>query len=176
MSALVHVVEYDTSVGVDKNGSTVRFRASNSSSGTGTGDPVAQVTSGYSYSYEKWLRLSVVSGSYLAVSNIRFFCAGDFGDRIRYRLAYRLVTGSPPTYATPVVPASGAFPPAGFQPADSYQSPETSLQIFPGVWNSVSGTGTGTDQPYLVLVLAVGAGATGGVLTPATPVWIWEET
>jgi hypothetical protein len=172
-----HPHEYPTSTGVDISAARVRFRTGTDATGSGTSDAITVPVSGYSFSREKWLRLHVMSGPYSSLSNLRFYKTGTMGgSAANYRLSYRLVTGTPPTYASPVRPADDvAFPAAGFTNAEGFTSPGAALTINAGEWNSASATGPGANQPYLVLDLGVKSGAAGGILSSESYVWLFDE-
>jgi hypothetical protein len=172
----VRVFEYQSDVGVEKTGSTLRFRGSVNTSGAGVTDSLRQGDGPYVFSFEKWLRLEVLRGTYSSLRNLRFRFSGQLGsegrtDPARYRVAYRLAT----TRSAPVRPDPGAFPPPGFLDADGFQDDITALTIYAGEWNASSAIGAGLVQPFLVLVLGVGYGAEGGIVTGPSGIWTWEE-
>jgi hypothetical protein len=128
--------------------------------------------SGPGYSYEKWFRLHVVSGTYSTVSNIRWYWDGSFGAQSAFfRLAYRTAS----SYMRPVKTGPKPFPPTGFIDAAPIADGGDSITLVPGTWNVGSATGPGT-QTYLVLAVAVLPGAPAGVSSPGRLVWLWDET
>jgi hypothetical protein len=168
MAAVVNLREYDTATGTDRISETVRFQAKNTTGSLLVNPPIL-APSRYTFSYEKWFRLYVASGSYVSLDNARFFWDGAFDDP-NVKLAARVASA----WVAPVRPADGAFPPDGFTDAAAYDSAANTLIVHPGSFILASATGAGT-QNYLVLVQAWGDGADVTAAPGFPGTYLWDE-
>lgn len=162
MAATVQIVEKNGAGGTatDKTSGAVRFKLADNA----TVDLVAPLqvpSSGTSYSFEKWLRFSVASGTYTQISNIKAYSDGGNGLGTGV-VAYAKAVS---TYATPAQAASTT----GYASLFGYTS-GAALTLGSGNY-----TGTGEKGDHLVLMCTVASTASAGLTPSETLTWAWDE-
>ena len=158
----------------DKTSGTVRFKKADNAT-VDLVNPLVVPTSLTEYSYEKWLRLHVASGTYTQVSNLRSYTDGSSGYGTGIKLWF-LPLGA---YTTPVIPSTSNDPPqhsaTPFVNAFGYTSgaPLDIDAINTGPFDS---TGVPKDiGDYVIAVMEVETGASQGVKTAETITFAWDE-
>jgi hypothetical protein len=161
MAAVVQIVEKNGAGGTatDKTSGTIRFKNADDAA-VDTANPMVKPPSGSDWSFEKWLRFKVDSGTYTEITNVKAYMDGANG-WTGVNLWAKAVT----TYATPAEGTSSA----GYADAFSYTS-GAALDLGAGPF-----TGTGEKGDHLVALMEVLSTATGGVLAAETLTLAWDE-
>lgn len=152
MAASVSIYEWNGSSGSQsstaKESGTVRYQDSDRAD-VDTTYPLPIPSSDRTYSYEKWVTVSITGGTYTEVSNVRFYTDGSNG----YVSGVKLWAATDTSYTTPVVPTETNDPPqhdaVGMTNAFTYTS-GSPLTIGSGTY-----TTTGICGNYLVTVMEV---------------------
>lgn len=162
MAATVQIIEKNGVGGVatDKTGSTVRFKNADNST-VDLNNPMIKPTSGSDFSFEKWLRLNVVGGSYSQITNIRAYSDGTNGMGTGVLLWAKAVT----SYSTPAEGTSTS----GYTNFFTYNS-GSPLSLGAGPYTS-----TGEKGDHLVMMCEVQSTASGGLTTTESLVVGWDE-
>jgi len=144
----------------DKTSGTVRFKNADNAT-VDTSNPMVIPVSGTDYSFEKWLRFNVASGTYTEITNIEMYSDGGNGLGTGV-VAYAKTVAA---YATPAEATSTT----GYTSAFSYTS-GSPLVVGAGPYTS-----TGDKGNYVVMILTVADTATAGVTSSETITWAWDE-
>lgn len=144
----------------DKTSGTIRFKNADDAT-VDTNNPMVVPNSGTDYSFEKWLRFKVASGTYTEITNIRAYMDGANGFGTGVSLYAKPVT----SYATPAEAASTS----GYTNAFTYTS-GSPLTLGAGPYTS-----TGEKGDHLVMMMAVADTASGGMLPGETLTVAWDE-
>lgn len=162
MAANVQLIEKNGPSGTatDKTGGTIRFKKSDNAA-VDLSDPLVKPEAGSEWSFEKYLRLSVVGGSYTQITNIRVYSDGsnDMGAGIN------VWAKTAASYATPAQGSSSS----GYQDFFSYTAGS------PLVLGAGPYSGTGEQGDHLVLLCEVTSAATGGLTPAETLTLAWDE-
>ena len=163
MAATVQIIEKNGIGGTptDKTSGTVRFKNADNATVDIVNPIVVPSAPGYDYSFEKWLRFNVVSGTYTDISNLRAYMDGASGFGTGVGLYAKAVA----SYATP----AEATAITGYTDAFSYTS-GAPLDL-----GGDGSTGTGEKGDHLVMMMRVAETASGGVLTAETLTIAWDE-
>lgn len=145
----------------DKTSGTIRFKNADDAT-VNTADPMVIPPSGTDYSYEKWLRFNVASGTYTEITNVEFYSDGSSG--MGTGVAVYAKTAA--AYATPAEATSTT----GYASVFSYTS-GSPLVVGAGPFTS-----TGDKGNYVVMMMAVADTAVAGVTPSETLTWVWDET
>lgn len=176
MAASVQIRELNGAgeTGTDKTSGTVRFKNADDAT-VDLNDPLVVPSSDTEYSYEKWLRLYVASGTYTQISNLRAYSDGSSGWASGVKGWYA-VDGS---YSTPVIPTQTNDP-----PQHDAVSMTNLFSATSGSPIDMDATNTGpfdsSSLPkyigdYLVLVAEVEIGTTQGLQSSETLTMAWDE-
>lgn len=158
----------------DKTSGTVRYKKADNAT-VDLNNPLVVPTSLTEYSYPKYLRMRITSGTFTEVSNLRVYTDGanSYGTGI---LLWFRPTG---TYVTPAIPSTAQDPPqiagGAMTNAFTYTSgaPLNVSAINTGPYNS---TGLPKDiGDYLISVLQVTTAASQGVKSAEGINWLWDE-
>jgi hypothetical protein len=176
MAATVQIREKNGAgqTATDKTSGTVRFKDADNST-VDLNNPLIVPGSGQEYSFEKWLRLHIASGTFTQISNLRAYTDGSNG----YGTGIKLWHALDGTYSTPAVPTESNDPPqhdaVGMTDffAKTSGSPADLDAINTGPFDS---TGLPKDiGDYLVLVVEVEPTASQGLKTAETITFAWDE-
>ena len=162
MPATVQIVEKNGAGGTatDKTSGTIRFKKADNAT-VDLNNPLVKPGAGSDWSFEKWLRLNVTSGSYTQITNIRSYSDGANGLGTGVSLWAKAVA----SYATPALGTSSA----GYTNFFSHTS-GSALSLGAGPF-----TGTGEKGDHLVMLSEVASTASGG-LTPTEGLTVgWDE-
>lgn len=176
MPAIVKVYEKNGSgeTATDKTSGTVRLKKADNAT-VDLNDPLVVPTSGYDYSYEKWLRLNIASGTFTQISNLRAYTDGTSNFGTGATLYFAVDSA----YSTPVIPSTSNNPPqhdsVAMTSAFNYTSasPIDLDAINTGPFDSTSLPKDIGD--YLVAVMSIASTATQGLLTSESVVFSWDE-
>ena len=162
MAATVTIVEKNGAGGTatDKTSGTVRFKNADDAT-VDLNNPLVKPTSGYDYSYEKWLRTKVTGGSYSQITNVKAYSDGANGLGTGVEAYAKAVTA----YATPAEASSIS----GYTDLFSYTS-GSALTLGAGPY-----TGTGEIADHLVLICRIDNTVSGGVTPSETLTIAWDE-
>lgn len=162
MAAVIKIREKNQGgeVATDKTTGTVRFKNADDAN-VDTNDPMVIPPSGTDYSYEKWLRFNVDSGTYTSISNVEMYSDGGNGLGTGV-VAYAKTAAA---YATPAHATSTT----GYTSVFSYTS-GSPLVVGAGPYTS-----TGDKGNYVVMILTVADTASPGVTANETITWAWDE-
>lgn len=152
MAASVSIYEWNGTSGSQsstaKESGTVRYQAADRQN-VDTTYPLAIPSSGQTYSYEKWLTVSITGGTFTEVSNVRYYTDGSNG----FVTGVKLWGATDSSYSTPVAPSTSNDPPqhdaVGMTNVFTYTS-GSPLTIGSGTY-----TTTGICGNYLVSVMEV---------------------
>jgi len=144
----------------DKTSGTIRFKNADDAT-VDTNNPMVVPGSGTDYSFEKWLRFKVDSGTYTEITNVRAYMDGADGFGTGVDLYAKKVT----SYATPAEAASTS----GYTDAFTYTSGS------PLVLGAGPYTSTGEKADHLVMMMTVADTASGGMLPGETLTVAWDE-
>jgi hypothetical protein len=163
MAAVVKIVEKNGAGGTqtDKTSGTIRFKNADNAT-VDTADRMIVPTSGYDYSYEKWLRLQVDTAASVDLANLKFYTDGTNGFGTGVDLYAKAVT----SYSTP----AEATATTGYASAFTYTS-AAPLSLGAGPY-----TGTGEKGDHAVLMLRVADTASPGTLSSETLTFAFDET
>jgi hypothetical protein len=163
MAATVKIVEKNGAGGTqtDKTSGTIRFKNADNST-VDTADRMIVPTSGYDYSYEKWLRLQVDVAASVDIANVKFYTDGANGFGTGVTLWAKAVTA----YSTP----AEATATTNYLDAFTYTS-AAPLSLGAGPY-----TGTGEKGDHAVLMLRVADTASPGTLSSETLTFAFDET
>lgn len=176
MAATVQIREKNGAgqTATDKTSATIRFKKADNAT-VDLNNPLVVPTSATEYSYQKWLRLHVASGTFTQISNLRAFTDGSSGYGTGVKLWF-LPVG---TYATPAIPSTAQDPPqysaTPMVNAFSYTSgsPLDIDAINTGPFDS---TGLPKDiGDYVVAVMEIEVGASQGVKPAEGISFVWDE-
>lgn len=108
MAATVQIREKNGAgqTATDKTSATIRFKKADNAT-VDLNNPLVVPTSATEYSYQKWLRLYIASGTFTQVSNLRAFTDGAAG----YGTGVKLWFATASAYATPAIPSTAQDPP-----------------------------------------------------------------
>ena len=162
MAAVVKIREKNQAgeTATDKTTGVVRFKNADDAT-VDTNDPMVIPTSGTDYSYEKWLRFNVDSGTYTSISNITMY--SDGGNGLGTGVGVYAKTAA--AYATPAQATSTT----GYTSVFSYTS-GSPLTVGSGTYTS-----TGDKGNYVVMMMTVADTAAAGVTSNETITWAWDE-
>jgi hypothetical protein len=144
----------------DKTSGTIRFKNADDAT-VDTNNPMVVPASGTDYSFEKWLRFKVDSGSYTEITNIRAYMDGANG----FGTGVSLYAKTETSYATPAEASSAS----GYSNAFGYTS-GSPLTLGAGPYTS-----TGEKGDHLVMMMTVADTASGGMLSGETLTVAWDE-
>jgi len=144
----------------DKTSGTVRFKNADNAT-VDTANPMVIPPSGTDYSFEKWLRFNVTSGTYTEITNIELYTDGSNGLGTGVGVLAKTVS----SYATPAEATSTT----GYTNIFTYTS-GSPLDMGAGPFTS-----TGDKGAYAVLIMTVADTATAGVTSSETVTWAWDE-
>lgn len=162
MAATVQIGEKNSGAGTftDKTSGTIRFKNADNAT-VDLVNPMVKPPSGTDYSFEKWLILKVIGGTYSQITNIAAYMDGSSGLGTGVGLYAKAVT----TFATPAEATSAS----GYTDAFSYTS-GAPLSLGAGPFTS-----TGEKGDHLVMMLTVGSTASGGLTPSETLTIAWDE-
>jgi len=162
MAASVQIVEKTGAGGTqtNKTSSTIRFKNADNAT-VDTSNPMVVPASGTDYSFEKWLRFYVASGSYTEITSIRAYMDGANGFGTGIGLYAKAVT----SFATPAEATSTS----GYTSAFDYTS-GSPLALGAGPYTS-----TGEKGDHLVMMMTVADTASQGMLSGETLTIAWDE-
>lgn len=162
MAASVQIVEKNGAGGTatDKTSSTIRFKNADDAT-VDLNNPMVKPPSGSDFSFEKWLRFKVASGSYSQITNIKAYTDGSSGLGTGVNLWAKAVT----SYATP----AQATATTGYANLFDYTS-GSSLSLGAGPFTS-----TGEKGDHLVAMCEVTSSASGGLTSSETLTIAWDE-
>ena len=163
MAATVQLLEKNGAggTGTDKTSGTIRFKNADNATVDLVNPIVVPSSAGYDYSYEKWLRANVSSGSYSQITNLRAYSDGANGLGTGVEAYAKAVT----SYATPAEASSTT----GYTNFFSYTS-GSALSLGAGPFTS-----TGEKGDHLVMMLRASEGAAGGLTPSETLTFAWDE-
>jgi hypothetical protein len=162
MAATVQLIEKNGAggTGTDKTSGNVRFKNADNAT-VDLNDPLVKPTSGYDYSFEKWLRMSVTGGTYSQITNVRCYSDGANGMGTGVEV-YAKAVG---TYATP----AEATATTGYADFFSYTS-GAALSLGSGPFTS-----TGEKGDHAVLMCRIANTVSGGLTPSETFSLAWDE-
>lgn len=162
MAATVKIYEKNGAgeTATDKTSGTVRFKNADNAT-VDTSNPMVIPPSGTDYSYEKWLRFNVDSGTYTEITNVEMYSDGGNGLGTGVNAYAKTVAA----YSTP----AEATATTGYTSVFSYTS-GSPLVVGAGPYTS-----TGDKGNYVVMMLTVDDTATAGVTSSETITWAWDE-
>lgn len=143
----------------DKSSGTVRFKNADNAT-VDLANPLVKPSSGFDYSFEKYLRLNVSGGTFTQITNANAYTDGTSGMGAGVEVFVK--TG---TYVAPVE-ATGT---AGFVSAFSYTSGS------PLALNVGTVVGTGQTGDHIIAFCRIGTGVSGGIVTSETLTVSWDE-
>lgn len=162
MAAVVKIYEKNGAgeTPTDKTSGTVRFKNADNAT-VDTSNPMVIPPSGTDYSFEKWLRFNVDSGTYTEITNVEMYSDGSNGLGTGVAAYAKTVAA----YATP----AEATATTGYTDVFTYTS-GSPLTVGAGPYTS-----TGDKGNYVVMILTVDNTATAGVTSSETITWAWDE-
>lgn len=162
MAASVQIVEKNGAgaTATDKTSGTIRFKNADDAT-VDLNNPMVKPPSGSDFSFEKWLRFKVASGSYSQITNIKAYTDGSSGLGTGVNLWAKAVS----SYATP----AEATATTGYTDLFTYTS-GSSLSLGAGPYTS-----TGEKGDHLVLMCEVQSTASGGLTSSETLTFAWDE-
>lgn len=163
MAAVVQIIEKNGAGGTatDKTSGTVRFKLADNAA-VDTANPLVKPGAGTEYSYEKWLRFKVDSGTYTQIDNIKVYSDGSNDMGTGVSVYAKAVT----TYATPAEATSTS----GYTDFFTYTS-SSPLDL-----GGDGSTGTGEKGDHCVMIMTLSTSVSGGVTASETMTWVWDET
>lgn len=163
MAASVQILEKNGAggTGTDKTSGSIRFKNADNATVDISNPLVVPSTPGYDYSFEKWLRFNVASGTYSQITNVKAYSDGANGMGTGVEVYAKAVT----TFATP----AEATATTGYTSLFSYTS-GSALTLGAGPFTS-----TGEKADHLVLMARVSEAASGGVTASETLTIAWDE-
>lgn len=176
MSASVQIREKNGAgeTATDKTSGTVRFKSADNAT-VDLNNPLVVPSSGTLYSFQKWLRMHVASGSFTQISNLRAYSDGANG----YNSGCKLWAKTASAFATPAAPSTSNDPPqlSGVNMSDMFGytsgSPLDMDDLNTGPFDS---SGLPKDiGNYLVMVMEVEPATTQGLQTAETITFAWDE-
>jgi len=173
MAATVKVQEKNGAgeTATDKSSGTIRFKNADDAT-VDLNDPLVVPTSNREYSYEKWLRFNIASGTFTQITNIIAYTDGSNGFGTGINLWY----AADSAYSTPVIPTETNDPPEhdAVAMADAFGLTVGSpLTLGAGPYDS---TGLPKDVgDYLVLVMEVETNAGQGTTPTETLTISYDE-
>ena len=162
---------YGTSPGTSVDTSYVNLLSADTSSGTDAttkpaANPIVVPGSGYSYSYERWIR-GHWTGSFTSISNVYFWKqSGDLPTGVKVK-ALKKAT-DPTVYVTPVNTAST------YAGTDGHEGDTTN--DIPTATGSINPAYASNFSDYVVMQLVVGNTAAAGVTSDLVYRFGWDET
>lgn len=159
----------------DKTSGTVRFKNADNAT-VDVNDPLVVPSANREYSYEKWLRFYIASGTFTQLENLEYYMDGTNN----YGTGIKLWARALSAYSTPGVPTETNDPPqvpvngtpAAASDAFGYTS-GSPLSLGAGPYDS---TGLPKDiGSYLCLVAEVEIGAAAGLKTAETGTFAYDE-
>lgn len=166
MAATVHIEELNGGgeTATDKTSGTIRFKNADNATVDLNNPMVVPPTSGYDYSYLKYLRLNVTGGSYTQITNPRWYTDGSNGLGTGIEVYAKAVA----SYTTPVEASSVS----GYTDLFTY----TSGSPLDGDGNNAGPfTSTGQKGDYIVLFMRVDETASQGIPTAESLTAAWDE-
>ena len=162
MAATVQLVEKNGAGGTptDKTSGNIRFKNADNAT-VDLNNPLVKPTSGFDYSFEKWLRANVAGGTYSQITNLRIYSDGANGMGAGVEVYAKAVTN----YATP----AEATATTGYADFFSYTS-GAALSLGAGPYTS-----TGEKGDHAVLMCRVGTTVSGGLTPSETLTLAWDE-
>lgn len=162
MAATVQIREKNGAgeTATDKTSGTVRFKNADSAA-VDTSNPMTVPTSGFDYSYEKYLAFYVSGGTYTEITNIEMYTDGANG----MGTGVGVYAKTSASYATPAEATSTT----GYTDVFSYTS-GSPLTVGSGTYTS-----TGDKGNYVMMICAVADTASSGVTPSETITWAWDE-
>ncbi len=163
MVATVQIIEKTGAggTGTQKDGGTVRFKNADNAT-VDSANPMVVPTSGFDFSYEKWLRLNVTVAPDNNLSNLAVYSDGAVWSANTGIAAYaKAVTA----YSTP----AEATTTTGYALLSSYTASGT-LSL-----GATTVTGTGEKGDHCVLMLRVADTANPGTLSTETLTFQYDE-
>lgn len=166
MAASVLIVEKNGAGGTatDKTAGAIRFKNADNAL-VDTLNRMAIPLSGSDWSYEKWLRLKIVTAPSVDIQNLRFYTDGSSG----YGTGVNLWAKAVGTYATPAEGTSAQ----GYADVFSYTAANT-LSLGAGPYGEAGAVGE--IGSHLVLLLEVQSTASPGLLANETLTFSYDET
>lgn len=163
MPATVQIIEKNGAggTGTDKTSGSIRFKNADDATVDLSNPLVVPATSGFDYSFEKWLRLNVTGGSYSQITNIRAYSDGTNGMGTGVEVYAKAVA----SYATP----AEATATTGYSSFFGY-TVGSPLSLGAGPF-----TGTGERGDHLVMMARVSEAASGGLTPTETLTIAWDE-
>lgn len=161
MAATVQIIEKNGAGGTatDKTSGTIRFKNADDAA-VDYNNPMVLPGAGSDWSFEKWVRFKVASGTYTQITNVKAYTDGTIGWS-NVNLWWKAVAA----YATPAEGTGSA----GYTAAGTYTS-GSPLTLGAGPF-----TGTGEKGDHLVMLCEVTSTATGGMLAAETLTIAWDE-
>jgi hypothetical protein len=162
MAAVVQIVEKNGAGGTatDKTSDIVRFKLADNAT-VDTVNPLVKPGAGTEYSYEKWLRFKVDSGTYTQIDNIKVYSDGSNDMGTGVSVYAKAVT----TYATPAEASSTS----GYTDFFTYTS-GSPLDL-----GGDSSTGAGEKGDHCVMIMTLSTSVSGGITASETMTWVWDE-
>lgn len=163
MAATVQIVEKNGAGGTptDKTSGSIRFKNADDATVNTANPIVVPPTSGFDYSFEKWLRFNVTGAPGTEIDNIKAYMDGANGFGTGVELYAKAVA----SYATPAEATSTS----GYTNAFSYTA-GSPLSLGAGPY-----TGTGEKGDHLVMMMRVAETASGGITPGETLTLGWDE-
>lgn len=163
MPATVQIIEKNGAggTGTDKTSGSIRFKNADDATVDLSNPLVVPATSGFDYSFEKWLRLNVTGGSYSQITNVRAYSDGANGMGTGVEVYAKAVA----SYATP----AEATATTGYSSFFGY-TVGSPLSLGAGPF-----TGTGEKGDHLVMMARVSEAASGGLTPTETLTIAWDE-
>lgn len=163
MAATVQIVEKNGAGGtaVDKTSGSIRFKNADDSNVNTLNPLVVPPTTGFDYSFEKWLRFKVTGAPGTEIDNIKAYMDGGNGFGTGVELYGKAVT----SYATPAEASSTS----GYTDMFSFTA-GSPLSLGAGPF-----TGTGEKGDHLVMFMRISEAASGGVTPGETLTLGWDE-
>lgn len=157
MAATCNIREWNGASGspayTNKDSGTVRFQAADRQNDDAT-NPLVIPTSNRTYSFNKWLRFYIASGTFTNITNVQAYTDGANG----YSTGVKLWAATDSAYDTPAAPVNTNDPPqhdaVGMTDAFSYTS-GSPVTLGAGPY-----TTTGDAGDFLVMVMEVETTAT----------------
>lgn len=162
MPATVQIIEKNGVPGTatDKTSGSVRLKKADNAT-VDLLNPLVKPTAGTDFSFEKWLRLNVTGGTFVQMTNLKFYTDGSSGLGTGVSLWAKAVTA----YATPAQGASNV----GYANAFTFTS-GASLSLGAGPF-----TGVGEKGDHVVLLGEIATTVAGGLTPSETLTFAWDE-
>lgn len=162
MVATVQIIEKNGAggTGTQKDSGTVRFKKADNAT-VDTNNPMTVPGSGFSYSYDKWLRLNVTVAPDNYIENLKFYTDGTNNFTSGIELYVKATT----TYTTPAIVTNIT----GFTNAFTYNS-GAALDL-----GTAQVTGTGEKGDHAQLRMRVGTAVTAGNSGNETATFSYDE-